>query len=176
MKSNQKSQLPCFYGTLNLVTLKQFLDLVPSTFTSSVGNTVRCMNPLTIPCSSKENVPEETYKEVLVDLYATGYNKKQKVDLMRYLILDQANLVDISNKDLGNSLYDACDELAYNYGTPTHLVRISSRLWGIFNPKDFSMLYNESGKMGLLVKNPKLNVVYSIHRGEPKTFRMLGQN
>lgn len=119
----------------------------------------------------------DAHVDVLVDMIPMGFNINNRLELMRFYLLDKSRMYDIPNKDLNKEIYDATNAHSYEYGVPTHLVRIASRLWMVANPDDFVIFLNRAAnKIGLFVKDDKRTRIYSVHRGEPKTFKMLGMN
>jgi hypothetical protein len=123
--------------------------------------------------SNWENEP----KKILVELVQMGFTRTNRLDILRFFIMDQAVMSDVSNKDLNEVIHNEQEEHLYNFGNPTHLVRVAQRLWMVANPEDFVIFMNkEDSKIGLFVKDEKRTRVISVHRGEPRTFRMLGQN
>lgn len=104
-------------------------------------------------------------------------NFKIRDEFLRFELLNKVKMIDLSNKSLDYQLQDSiCSFVDQQASYPTHLVRVCSRLWLLANPKDFTIPISESGWVGLFIANKDKNIVYSIHKGEPKTFKILGQN
>lgn len=171
-------------GALKVTSLSNFLSLITPEYIVDSQDRNDSKLAVKIPSNiyGQPADGELTYWEpqlvtVLVDMIPMGFNHKNRLELMRFYLLDQSRMLDISNKDLNQEIYDASQSYVHEYGKPTHLVRVASRLWMVANPDDFIIFVNkETNKIGLFVKDDKRTKIYSVHRGEPKTFRMLGMN
>jgi len=168
---------------IEAVTFEQFLSFIPrynvkksEEFPTNTIIFTRILNPEFIECqeySLQEDLLGTERSEV--HLY-NKFNSGGLSRIMTHELLAQCTLVDISNKGLSEEIHHAIDQYSYSKGYPTHLVRVASRLWMISNPDDFLIPVTEDGRIGLFSRDPNLNTVYSIHKGEPKTFKILGCN
>lgn len=178
-----KSQIISKHGYIKAISLNDFISLIEYKLVNkreAYDDKVLCTRePQRFGQSTTTELLywEEEPTKVMVDLVPTGYTRASQRNLIRYFLLDQSRMADISNHKLEEATHKAVDDHSYNYGTPTHIVRIAARLWMVANPNDFIIYFNrEENKLGFFVKDDKLTKIYSVHKGEPKTFKMLGQN
>jgi hypothetical protein len=168
---------------IEIVTFEQFLSFIPrynvkrsEEFPTNTIIFTRILNPEFIE-SQEYNPKGELQGIERAEVHL--YNKFHSGGLSRIItheLLCQCTLVDISNKGLNEEVHHAIDQYSYSRGLPTHLVRVANRLWMVSNPDDFLIPVTEDGRIGFFSRDPNLNTVYSIHKGEPKTFKILGCN
>lgn len=166
-----KNELETPYGYIRKISFKDFVQRIKVEEVNSNKVCVQVESEL-----DEVNSSYETWN-ILVELVPGGFNVKTKLDVIRYFLLEQAHMQDISNENIEESANTAVDDYAYGYGNPTHLVKVAKHLWMVANPEDFVIFSNSKlNKIGLFTKDSDLVTVYSIHKGEPKTFKILGQN
>lgn len=167
-------------GPLKVINLMRFINLVNITTVSGDHSKVMAV------CEGKRygqssegelRFWQEDHINIPVHLIPMGYNYKNRLDVLRYFLMEQSSMRDIPNTNLDEMIYDASQLHLYEYGNPTHLVRVAPRLWMVANPEDFVIFMNpDNHKIGMLVKDEKKTKIYSVHYGQPKTFKILGQN
>lgn len=178
-----KSQIISKHGYIKTVSLNDFIGLIEYKLVNkgeAYNDKVLCTrDPQRFGQSTTTELLywEEEPTKVMVDLVPSGYTRASQLKLIRYFLLDQSRMADISNNKLEEAMLKAIDNHSYNYGSPTHIVRVANRLWMVANPDDFIIFFNrDENKLGLFVKDDKLTKIYSVHKGEPKTLKLLGQN
>lgn len=167
---------------LKMVTFRKFLEILPNELVSKEqivnGLSVLRVRPFSsIQSSTNTNFDPSSNEPELVNIPV--YHKPllvAKSQILMMGLLDQAKLVDVSNDDLGELIIESAYENAYNYGNPTYLVNVGFRLWMVADIDDFVVINVEGGRFGFFCKSKERTVLYSIHKGKPKTFKILGQN
>lgn len=125
-----------FNGRIEPITFKNFLKLIPVKEHPKREITVLYRRRPAF------NYPFDSYrvdfeKEIRQFLYPIRRNMHYK-DLLKDIPIQE-----VSKFSLTEMIFDITTECAYNMGYPTHVIRLSPRIWLAANPEDYVIYAND---------------------------------
>jgi hypothetical protein len=151
------------FGNMKLVTLKQFLKEIPVKTLDYqypyYGFYARFRPKKGIEAPGDFPIAVGEYKSLLLVL-----KKGDTETILKQCLIGQSEYdFAFGGVPISDLFWYICGENAKAGGSPTHLVRISSRVWLAANNKEFLIVKNNNG-IGLVCKQPIRTVLTAISK------------
>lgn len=155
------------FGKMKLVTLKEFLKEVPVNILDHQytyhGFYARFRPRRGIGESINSPTTLLEYKSVMLPLLMGDI----KIILKEHLIKQADHDVAFGGVPVSDLFWYICGKNAKAGGSPTHLVRVSRRVWLAANNKEFLIVKNSNG-IGLVCQQPMRTCLTSVFTNHPR--------